>query len=110
VERSKQTRFAEDDFSVETMPPEKGKIIDYVSGNLIEDKPEERVRQVFERKLVEEYKYSKEQIQTVPEFGIQKGSKKIGPADIVVFRTPSKDFRQHLHHYRDKKKRTKGRA
>lgn len=92
MERSKQTRFAEDDFSVETMPPEKGKIIDYVSGNLVEDKPEERVRQVFERKLVEEYKYSKEQIQTVPEFGIQKGSKKIGPADIVVFRTPQKTF------------------
>jgi len=49
------------------------------------EKPEEiEARQVFEHRLVAEYGYPKNEI-TI-EYQIQKGSQRIGPADIVVFR------------------------
>jgi len=60
-------------------------IEDFITGKPLPATPEEKVRQIFTRKLVKEYNYSPDQIQTVPEFLIQKGSQKIGPADIVVF-------------------------
>jgi type I restriction enzyme M protein len=63
----------------------KTEIMDYISGKNLRATPEERVRQIMAQRLVEEYGYSPKQIQTVPEFHIAKGSKKIGPADIVVF-------------------------
>lgn len=69
-----------------------GKVRDFISGVLVDDRPEERVRQIFERRLVEEYGYSKEQIQTVPEFHIKNGTQKIGPVDIAVFRDKRKSF------------------
>lgn len=69
---------------------EKEKIVDYVTGKMLDDKPEEQVRQLFEKKLVKEYGYSKDQIGI--EFMIKKGSQKIGPADIVVFREDKKTF------------------
>jgi type I restriction enzyme M protein len=69
-----------------------GKIKDYLSGKWIKHKPEEEVRQVMLRRLCIEYGYPKELIRT--EFTIQKGSKKIGPADIVVLKD-DKDISQH---------------
>ncbi len=63
----------------------KPEVVDYITGKRLPATPEERVRQIMVQKLVEEYGYSPDQIQTVPEFYITKGSKKIGPADIVVF-------------------------
>jgi len=63
----------------------KGYIKDFVTNAWIKATPENKeAKVVFEERLVKEYGYSKEQIQ--PEFGIKKGSKFIGPADIVVFR------------------------
>ena len=82
--RLEQARFVEVETPLEV--PRKGKIIDFVSGKPVNDTPEEHVRQIFERKLVEEYGYSKKQIQTVPEYYVRKGTRLIGPADIVVFR------------------------
>jgi len=68
--------------------PERGKagyIRDFITNAWIKATPENKdAKVVFEERLVREYGYSKEQIQ--PEFGIKKGSKFIGPADIVVFR------------------------
>ena len=68
--------------------PEKGKagyVRDFITNAWIKATPENKeAKVVFEERLVKEYGYSKEQIQ--PEFGIKKGSKFIGPADIVVFR------------------------
>jgi type I restriction enzyme M protein len=68
--------------------PIKGKtnyIRDFITNAWIKATPENKeAKVVFEERLVKEYGYSKEQIQ--PEFNIQKGSKTIGPADIVVFR------------------------
>lgn len=60
-----------------------GKIKDFLTGQWIRHTPEEEVRQIMMMRLVSEYEYSKNQI--AKEFMIQKGSKRIGPADIVVF-------------------------
>jgi type I restriction enzyme M protein len=67
----------------EELETKEGYIRDFATGKLIKYKPEEGPRQIFEKRLVEEYGYSKDQIEI--EFLIQKGSRKIGPADIVVF-------------------------
>jgi type I restriction enzyme M protein len=68
----------------------KGYIRDFITGRWLKNTPEEEIRQILERKLVEEYGYSKSQIEI--EFPIQKGSQKIGLADIVVFRDEKKSF------------------
>ena len=68
----------------------KDRIKDFVTRKWVRDTPEEQIRQIFERKLVEEYGYSKSQMDI--NFMIQKGSRKIGPADIVVFRDVQKTF------------------
>jgi type I restriction enzyme M protein len=68
------------------------KIEDYISGKSLFATPEENIRQIMVKKLVEEYKYLPGQIQTVPEFYITKGSKKIGPADVVIFHDEKKSF------------------
>ena len=67
-----------------------GYIEDYLSGKVLPDKPEERVRQVHLRRLVEEYGYPKDHIAT--EFPVQKGSKTIGPADIAIFHSTVHDL------------------
>jgi type I restriction enzyme M protein len=69
----------------------KPEIVDYLTGNRLIATPEERVRQIMVRRLVEEYGYSPKQVQSIPEFYITKGSKKIGPADIVVFHNEKKN-------------------
>lgn len=70
-----------------------GYITDPISGQTVRATPEVvEAKMVFAERLVQEYGYSKEQIQTFPEFYIQKGSMRIGPADIVVFRDNRKTF------------------
>lgn len=69
-----------------------GKIKDFLSEKWIRHTPEEEVRQIMLRRLSLEYGYPKELMET--EFPIHKGSKKIGPADIVVFRD-NKEKSQH---------------
>jgi type I restriction enzyme M protein len=65
-------------------------IKDYATGKTLIEGPEEiEARQVFERRLVEEYGYSKSEVEI--NYEIQKGSQKIGPADIVVFRNALKN-------------------
>jgi type I restriction enzyme M protein len=71
-------------------PERKGYVIDYATGRQLRERPEEESRQIFEKKLIDEYGYSKDQLEI--EFLIQKGSRKIGPADIVVFRDNRKTF------------------
>ncbi len=61
-----------------------GKIIDYLDSNVRrENKPEERIRQKTTRILVEEFKYSKEQVAL--ERTIQIGRDETKRADIVTF-------------------------
>jgi len=62
----------------------KGYTKDFITGKLLKNRPEEEPRQILEKRLVEEYGYPKHRI-TI-EFPIQKGSKKIGPTDISIFR------------------------
>jgi len=68
----------------EELEAKEGYVKDFLTNRLIRLTPEEQVRQIILMRLVQEYEYPKEWIKT--EFEIQKGSKRIGPADIVVFR------------------------
>jgi len=71
------------------------KIIDYVSGVEIKATPEEiDAVQVFSKQLVEDYGYSKEQIQTRPQFKVKvrpSDTKKEYPVDIAVFSNEHKN-------------------
>ena len=74
---------------VKVEPEEKkGYVRDFITGRRLKDKPEEGPRQILEKRFVEEYGYSKNQIEI--EFPVQKGSKRIGPTDIAVFRDEKK--------------------
>lgn len=74
---------------VKVEPEEKkGYVRDFITGRWLKNKPEEGPRQILEKRLVEEYGYSKNQIEI--EFPVQKGSKRIGPTDIAVFRDEKK--------------------
>ena len=59
-----------------------GKICDYIDGKFRTDTPEEYVRQTIEKRLVNEHKYSPEQIKI--EYTLQLGSNK-PRADIVIW-------------------------
>jgi len=77
----------------EELEAKEGYVKEPVSGKLVKITPERvEAKIVFAQRLLNEYGYSKEQIQTFPEFYIQKGSTKIGPADIVVFKDSKKTF------------------
>jgi len=78
----------------ESIDLETGKIKDYISGQWVEATPEEvEAVQVFARRLVEDYGYSKDQIQTHPQFRVRKrpsDEKKEYPVDIAVFKSNRK--------------------
>jgi len=77
--------MAEKEFKpTEELEAKEGYIRDFLTNRLIRLTPEERVRQIMLMRLVQEYEYPQNWIKT--ELEIQKGSKRIGPADIVVFR------------------------
>ncbi|MEM1407309.1 MAG: N-6 DNA methylase [Bacteroidota bacterium] len=59
-----------------------GKLRDYIDGTLRPDTPEEYVRQTVEKRLINEHKYSKDQVKV--EYGVQMGAGK-KRADIVIF-------------------------
>ena len=71
-----------------------GYIIDYISETPVRATPEEiGAVQVFSKRLVEDYEYSKDQIQTRPQFGVRKrpsDEKKSYPVDIAVFKNEEK--------------------
>ena len=67
---------------------------DFISGALVRATPEEIDGvQVFARRLVADYGYAKEQIQTRPQFRVRKrpsDDRRSYPIDIAVFRSPRK--------------------
>ena len=72
---------------------EEGLVRDPVTNQFVKKTPERvEAKIIFSERLINDYGYDKEQIQTFPEFYIQKGSMKIGPADIVVFKDKRKYF------------------
>ncbi len=78
-------------------PLKEGYIHDYATGKVVDfRKPEERVRQEYEKALFEDYDYAKEQMDI--EVPIQRGEKnslknKNERADIVIYRTTNKNKR-----------------
>lgn len=70
------------------------KVTDYISGIEVSATPEEiEAVQVFSRQLVEDYAYTKEQIQTRPQFRVKarpSDNKKEYPVDIAVFKDKRK--------------------
>ncbi len=76
-ERLKQTE--------EEVEVRRGYIKDYVTGKLVQDTPEERVRQKIEHLLVDELGYGKFEIDVEKEIEVLIGRKKISPrADLIV--------------------------
>lgn len=71
-----------------------GYIIDFISGEQVKATPEEtEAVQVFSHQLVEDYGYTKDQIQTRPQFRVKvrpSDTKKEYPVDIAVFKNGSK--------------------
>ncbi len=69
-------------------------VVDFISGQEVAATPEEvEAVQVFARRLVEDYGYSKSQIQTHPQFRIRRSPSdeaKSVPVDIAVFHSDSK--------------------
>ena len=69
-------------------------LVDYISGTKVQATPEEREAvQVFSRRLVEDYDYDKDQIQTRPQFRVRKrpsDKEKSYPVDISVFKSSQK--------------------
>ena len=70
-------------------------IVDYISGKKIKATKEEiDAVQVFSKRLVDEFKYDKNQIQTRPQFKIKSSpsGKPKYPVDIAVFNDSRKDY------------------
>jgi type I restriction enzyme M protein len=67
-----------------------GYIVDFITGELIRDTSEERdAVQIFARRLVEDYEYPKDEIQTHPQYRVRKrpsDEERSYPIDIAVFR------------------------
>jgi len=71
--------------------PRPGYIIDYISGGEVRATPEEvDGTQVFSRRLVEDYGYPKDNIQTRPQFRVRRSpsdDRRSFPVDIALFRS-----------------------
>ncbi len=69
-----------------------------VTGEWLRTTPEvmDAKKKFLQRDWSNEFGYSPEQIQTKPEFYIKKGSQKIGPADIVVFRDAKNKIQENI--------------
>lgn len=64
-----------------------GKILDFIDGKLRKDSETEQIRQNFERTLVEEYQYSREEIAIDAPIKVQEGTRWLNrKASLVVFR------------------------
>ncbi len=74
----------------EKKEPKEGYIFDYISGKEIKATPEEiEATQTFSKRLVEEYEYSIENIQTRPQYFVRRTpsneTKREWPVDIAIF-------------------------
>jgi type I restriction enzyme M protein len=74
--------------------PKAGYVTDYISGDPVRGTPEEiEALQVFARRLVEDYGYTKGQIQTRPQYRVRvrpSDEEKAYPVDIAVFNSDKK--------------------
>ena len=90
--RKRQNDKAKGDVSSAELKP--GYLLDFISGQRVKATPEEtEAVQVFARRLVEDYGYPKEHIQTRPQYRVRKrpsDEEKSYPVDIAVFRSGEK--------------------
>ena len=90
--------------------PKEGHIFDYISGAEIKATPEEvEAVQVFSRQLVEDYGYSKSQIQTRPQWRVKarpSDTRNEYPVDIAIF-TSDKKTENNLYIIVECKQRTR---
>lgn len=74
-----------------------GYLVDYISGQLVKEGPEEvNAVQIYSRILVEDYGYPKSHIQTHPQFKVKASPSDTDykyPVDIVVFKRRTKKTR-----------------
>lgn len=93
-----------------TKETKEGYIIDFISGQEVKATPEEKdAVQIFSKQLVEDYGYSKEQIQTRPQYRVKvrpSDIKKEYPVDIAVFNENNKT-EENLHIIVECKKKTR---
>lgn len=79
----------------ENIQPKDGYLSDYISGEEVKATPEEvEAVQVFSKMLVNDYDYTKEQIQTRPQHRVRarpSDTKKEYPVDIAVFQNSKKN-------------------
>lgn len=72
--------------NVELKIPKNGYLIDFITGNVVEDKPEERVRQKIEQFLVKNRGYDKSDIEVEKKIEVSIGRKKEPiKADLVIY-------------------------
>jgi len=85
-----ETLEVTDGFSPAEVEARTGYLHDYISGQQVKATPEEvEAVQVFARRLVEDYGYAKEQIQTRPQHRVRRNpsdEEKSYPTDIAVFK------------------------
>lgn len=79
----------------EELEPKEGFILDFISGQQIKATPEEvEATQVFSKRLIDEYEFKKEDVQTRPQYFVRKSpsdeKKKEWPVDIAVFKSKSR--------------------
>ena len=93
VDAATTSPVATDDSAVQTPAVEsvpEGKVVDFLTGRLVKDTPEEYVRQNIEKALVKQYRYPADQCE--PEFRIRTGSSN-PRVDIVIF-DPDSEHKQ----------------
>src|ERR1700690_600703 len=92
--RQKKSKTETEAVAETTAELKPGYIVDFISSLPEKDTPEERdAVQVFARRLVEDYGYPKEHLQTRPQYRVRKrpsDEEKSYPVDIAVFRMPKK--------------------
>ncbi len=85
-------------------------LVDFISGQTLKATPEERdAVQIFARRLVEDYGYPKDQIQTRPQYRVRRrpsDEQKSYPVDIAVFRSAGK-IEDDLHMITECKQKTR---
>jgi len=88
--KSKDEKSANDDLNQNEVP--EGKILDYITGQWVKETEQEKVRQNFERTLVEEYNYSIPEIQVDLKIKVWDGDKqKVKKIPLAVINEETKD-------------------
>ena len=100
-----------DGFTPAEVEARTGYLRDYISGQQVKATPEEvEAVQVFARRLVEDYGYAKEQIQTRPQHRVRRNpsdEEKSYPTDIAVFRDATHKTEDDLFMLVECKKKTR---